>query len=46
VQIATEVLGPDYEIVEVGFDIPFAGAMDQPWHRDFPMPRRPGASAG
>jgi hypothetical protein len=38
VQIATEVLGPDYEIVEVGFDIPFAGAMDQPWHRDFPMP--------
>jgi ectoine hydroxylase-related dioxygenase (phytanoyl-CoA dioxygenase family) len=38
VQVATEVLGPDYEIVEVGFDIPFAGAMDQPWHRDFPMP--------
>jgi hypothetical protein len=38
VDIATEVLGPEYEIVEVGFDIPFAGAMDQPWHRDFPMP--------
>ena len=38
VQIATAVLGADYEIVEVGFDIPFAGAMDQPWHRDFPMP--------
>jgi hypothetical protein len=38
VDVATEVLGPDYEIVEVGFDIPFAGAMDQPWHRDFPMP--------
>ncbi len=38
VQTATEILGPDYEIVEVGFDIPFAGAMDQPWHRDFPMP--------
>lgn len=32
------VLGPDYEIVEVGFDVPFAGARDQPWHRDFPMP--------
>lgn len=32
------VLGPDYQIVEVGFDIPFAGAMNQPWHRDFPMP--------
>ena len=38
VDIATEVLGPEYEIVEVGFDIPFAGAMDQQWHRDFPMP--------
>jgi hypothetical protein len=32
------VLGPDYEIVELGFDIPFAGAVNQPWHRDFPMP--------
>ena len=37
-QVAEAVLGPDYEIVEVGFDIPFAGAMNQPWHRDFPMP--------
>lgn len=35
VQVATQTLGPDYEIVEVGFDIPFAGAVDQPWHRDF-----------
>ncbi|MGY1608245.1 MULTISPECIES: phytanoyl-CoA dioxygenase family protein [unclassified Geodermatophilus] len=33
------VLGPDYTIVEVGFDVPFPGAMDQPWHRDFPSPR-------
>ena len=32
------VLGPDYTIVEVGFDTPFAGAVHQPWHRDFPMP--------
>ena len=32
------VLGPDYQIVEVGFDIPFEGAVNQPWHRDFPMP--------
>jgi hypothetical protein len=32
------VLGPDYQIVELGFDIPFAGAVNQPWHRDFPMP--------
>jgi hypothetical protein len=30
------VLGPDWKIVELGFDIPFPGAMDQPWHRDFP----------
>ena len=33
-----EVLGPDYLIVELGFDIPFPGAKDQPWHRDFPSP--------
>jgi hypothetical protein len=33
------VLGPDYQIVEVGFDVPFQGARVQPWHRDFPSPR-------
>ncbi len=32
------VLGPDYEIVELGFDTPFEGARTQPWHRDFPSP--------
>jgi hypothetical protein len=32
------VLGPDYRIVEVGFDIPFPGAADQPWHHDFAVP--------
>lgn len=32
------VLGPDYEIVELGFDTPFEGARNQPWHRDFPSP--------
>ena len=32
------VLGADYTIVELGFDIPFAGAVNQPWHRDFAMP--------
>ena len=32
------VLGPHYEIVEVGFDTPFQGAKTQPWHRDFPSP--------
>ncbi|GAB4081849.1 phytanoyl-CoA dioxygenase family protein [Modestobacter muralis] len=36
--VCEAVLGPDYEIVEVGFDIPFEGAMNQPWHRDFPSP--------
>jgi hypothetical protein len=33
------VLGPSYEIVEIGFDVPFQGAKHQPWHRDFPSPR-------
>jgi len=32
------VLGPEYEIVELGFDTPFEGAKTQPWHRDFPSP--------
>jgi ectoine hydroxylase-related dioxygenase (phytanoyl-CoA dioxygenase family) len=36
--VCTDVLGPDYQIVEIGFDVPFAGAVNQPWHRDFPMP--------
>ena len=38
VAVCKAVLGPDYKIVEVGFDIPFPGAADQPWHRDFPAP--------
>jgi hypothetical protein len=36
--MAEAVLGPDYEIVEIGFDVPFQGAKNQPWHRDFPSP--------
>jgi len=36
--VSEAVLGRDYEIVEIGFDIPFAGAVNQPWHRDFPSP--------
>lgn len=32
------VLGAEYEIVEIGFDVPFQGARFQPWHRDFPSP--------
>jgi hypothetical protein len=35
--VCEAVLGPDYEIVEIGFDTPFPGADYQPWHRDFPM---------
>ena len=37
--VCEAVLGPDYEIVELGFDAPFPGAKQQPWHRDFPSPR-------
>jgi hypothetical protein len=37
--VCETVLGPDYTIVEVGFDVPFAGAVNQPWHRDFPSPQ-------
>ena len=36
--VCETILGPRYEIVELGFDVPFAGAADQPWHRDFPSP--------
>jgi hypothetical protein len=36
--VCTAVLGAEYRIVEVGFDVPGPGAKDQPWHRDFPMP--------
>lgn len=36
--VSEAVLGPDYEIVEIGFDVPFPGAAYQPWHRDFPSP--------
>src|SRR3954454_18073762 len=32
------VLGPEYQIVEVGFDTPFEGAKTQPCHRDSPSP--------
>jgi hypothetical protein len=36
--VCESVLGPDYKIVEVGFDVPGPGSADQPWHRDFPSP--------
>jgi hypothetical protein len=36
--VCEAILGPDYSFVEVGFDVPFPGAQNQPWHRDFPSP--------
>jgi hypothetical protein len=36
--VSRAVLGPDYKIVEIGFDVPNPGAVNQPWHRDFPAP--------
>jgi hypothetical protein len=38
VAVCEAVLGPDYRIVEIGFDVPLPGAALQPWHRDFPAP--------
>jgi ectoine hydroxylase-related dioxygenase (phytanoyl-CoA dioxygenase family) len=38
VAVCEAVLTKDYRIVEIGFDIPFPGAADQPWHRDFLAP--------
>ncbi|HSH31097.1 MAG TPA: phytanoyl-CoA dioxygenase family protein, partial [Candidatus Saccharimonadales bacterium] len=35
VAICREVLGPDYQIAEVAFDISWPGSAYQPWHRDF-----------
>jgi ectoine hydroxylase-related dioxygenase (phytanoyl-CoA dioxygenase family) len=38
VAVCQAVLGPEYKIVEIGFDVPLPGAVNQPWHRDFPAP--------
>ena len=38
VAVCEAVLGPDYTFVEIGFDIPNPGAINQPWHRDFAAP--------
>src|SRR3954469_22200415 len=38
VAVCEAVLGPEYRIVEIGFDVPGPGAQNQPWHRDFPAP--------
>ena len=36
--LCERLLGPEWTVVELGFDVPLPGAVDQPWHRDFPMP--------
>ncbi len=38
VAVCRAVLGPEYRVVEAGFDIPGPGALHQPWHRDFASP--------
>jgi len=38
VALCGHMLGDDYQVVEVAFDVPLPGAVHQPWHRDFPMP--------
>jgi ectoine hydroxylase-related dioxygenase (phytanoyl-CoA dioxygenase family) len=37
--VSEAVLGADYRFVEIGFDVPFQGAKNQPWHREFATPR-------
>jgi hypothetical protein len=36
--LSLEMFGPEYKIVELGCDTPLPGAVNQPWHRDFPLP--------
>jgi ectoine hydroxylase-related dioxygenase (phytanoyl-CoA dioxygenase family) len=36
--LSAQVLGPEWRIVEVAFDVPLPESRYQPWHRDFPMP--------
>jgi len=38
IAVSESILGHDYRIVEIGFDVPNPGAVNQPWHRDFPSP--------
>ena len=39
VALSEHMFGADWQVVELGCDIPLPGAENQPWHRDFPMPR-------
>lgn len=36
--LSGRMLGRDWRVAEVGFDVPLPGAVDQPWHRDFRTP--------
>ena len=38
ITVCEAILGREYKIVEIGFDVPLPGAVTQPWHRDFPAP--------
>jgi hypothetical protein len=38
VEVSREILTDQYQIVELGADIPLPGAPEQPPHRDFPLP--------
>lgn len=38
VDLSARLFGEDYMVVELGCDVPLPGAVNQPWHRDFPMP--------
>jgi hypothetical protein len=38
VALSIQLFGNDYRVVELGSDIPLPGAVNQPWHRDFPIP--------
>jgi hypothetical protein len=38
IALSVRMFGDGYKVVELGCDVPLPGAVDQPWHRDFPMP--------
>lgn len=38
VQLSIQLFGNEYRVVELGCDLPLPGAINQPWHRDFPLP--------
>lgn len=38
-ELSARMFGEDFKFVELGCDLPLPGAINQPWHRDFPMPQ-------